>query len=106
MARGRRAKCLRQPAAAMDDSRVWHVAIVSWVLERHASCLGDGPSDARPDFDLSGCPQALDFHLRQDSDEDEEDEHEADGKEENDKDGTEGVAHANAATTSAVHSCT
>src|SRR5207248_2237449 len=43
----------------MADWLILRVAVSSWLLERHASGLGDGPGDARPNLDLSCCAEAL-----------------------------------------------
>ena len=44
----------------MDKSRIWSVSFGSWLLERHASALGDVPGDAGPSIDLSGYANGLD----------------------------------------------
>ena len=42
----------------MDNSRSRSVSVGPWLLDRHASGVGDGAGDARPGFDLSGCSTA------------------------------------------------
>lgn len=60
MAAVRRAERIRTAITAMDKSRIWSVSFGSWLLERHASALGDVPGDAGPSIDLSGYANGLD----------------------------------------------
>jgi len=60
MVRRRRAECLWRASASVDDSRIRRISGDSWLLELHASVIGNDHGDGRAGPDLSCCATGRD----------------------------------------------